>query len=311
MVKLVEIDEENFLKFACLRVGEEQKGFLDSARGILARGYAYRENRARVIGIMADKEPVGIALVKDMDEEPACYDLQQFMIDRDFQNRGYGMKSLRQILTWLKAEQKYNCVEVCVNKDNSPALRLFEKACFEDTGYIDENVPDCLNLMYYFKKENKESADDLYTDKLITDFSNPLFQDAFRTYFAKLGISVKDWAGLFQEMNDEDGNAAFLRIAKDGSLIGFIQFQPVVFTSSFFEETCGFIREFYVAQNFQKQGHGMALLYLAENYFKKKGICTSILTTDTAKEFYRRNGYQELRGCRAKNQDEVFAKRIQ
>ena len=59
MVKLVEIDEENFLKFARLRVGEEQKGFLDSARGILARGYAYRENRARVIGIMADKEPVG------------------------------------------------------------------------------------------------------------------------------------------------------------------------------------------------------------------------------------------------------------
>lgn len=151
---------------------------------------------------------------------------------------------------------------------------------------------------------------DLYTDELITDFSNPLFQDAFRIYFAELGISVKNWEGLFQEMNDEDGNTAFLRIAKDGSLIGFIQFQPIVFTSSFFEETCGFIREFYVEEKFRNKGHGTDLLYLAENYFKEKGIYTSILTTDTAEEFYRRNGYEEARGCRAKNQDKVLIKRL-
>lgn len=307
MVKLVEIDGENFLKFAHLRVGEEQKNFLASASGILARGYAYRENRAKVIGIMADKNPVGIAMVKDMDEEPACYDLQQFMIDRDFQNRGYGSESLRKIFRLLKAEQKYNCVEVCVNKNNAPALRLFGKAGFEDTGYIDEDVPDCLNLMYDLKRE---SADKLYTDELITDFSHPLFQEAFRIYFAELGISIKNWAGLFQEMNDEGGNIAFLRTAKDGAIIGFIQFRSIMFTSSFFEETCGFIREFYIAEEFRNRGHGMDLLYLAENYFKEKGIFTSILTTDTAEEFYRRNGYEEARGCKAKNQDKVLVKRL-
>lgn len=307
MVKLVEIDENNFLDFARLRVQEDQKHFLDSAGGILARGYAYRGNRAKVYGIMADGQAVGIALVKDMDEEPATYDLQQFLIDRDFQKRGYGAESLRQILTRLKAEQKYGCVEVCVNRSNLPAQKLFFAAGFEDTGYIDGNVPDCLNLMYYFEKE---STDHPYTDAFITDFSNPLFQDAFRAYFAELGIPVKDWSGLFQEMNDEGGNTAFLRIAEDGSLIGFIQFRPIVFTSSFFEETCGFIREFYVAEKYRKKGCGTALLFMAENYFREKDIEISILTTDTAEDFYRKNGYEKLSGCKAKNQDAVFVKRI-
>ena len=73
------------------------------------------------------------------------------MIDRRFQNRGYGTKALNLILELLAAERKYECVEVCVNKEDAPALHVYEKAGFVDTGYIDDDVPDCLNLMYYFK----------------------------------------------------------------------------------------------------------------------------------------------------------------
>ena len=76
-----------------------------------------------------------------MDEEPACYDLQQFMIDKHFQNKGYGTEAMRLILTQLHKEGKYACVEVCVNKENAAALKMYEKLGFLDTGYIDENVP--------------------------------------------------------------------------------------------------------------------------------------------------------------------------
>ena len=41
---------------ARLGVREEQRAFLDSPAGILARGYAYRKNRARVIGIAVDED---------------------------------------------------------------------------------------------------------------------------------------------------------------------------------------------------------------------------------------------------------------
>ena len=150
MLELVEVDERNWLDVRNLSVAESQEGFLDSALGIIARGYIYRSSRARVIGIAYDGAMVGVALVKDLDEEPACYDLQQFMIDKRFQGRGLGTLALHMILSELERERKYDCVEVCVKAQDAAALHVYEKVGFADTGYVDEDAPDCLNLMYRF-----------------------------------------------------------------------------------------------------------------------------------------------------------------
>ena len=150
MIKLIEINEENWLAARALSVSDAQKDFLDSALGILARGYVYRQDRARVVGIARDGTLIGLALVRDLDEAPACYDLQQFMLDACDQGRGWGTEALRLLLNKLGKERKYDCVEVCVKKHDAAALRVYEKAGFVDTGYIDEDAPDCLNLMYHF-----------------------------------------------------------------------------------------------------------------------------------------------------------------
>lgn len=152
-----------------------------------------------------------------------------------------------------------------------------------------------------------------YSDALISDFADPVFQAAFRQYFAEIGIDVKDWDGLFREMNEGnegEKNAAYVRMTADGGVIGFILFIPIRFASWFFQETCGFIREFWVAEKFRCGGHGSRLLALTEQYFLEHGIYTSVLTTDTAERFYERHGYVIERGCRAKNKDLVFTKRL-
>lgn len=161
MVELIKINEENWLDYAGLSVREDQKGYLSSNIGIIARGYAYRDSRAKVFGIADGGIAVGLAMVKDMDEEPACYDLQQFMIAAKFQGKGYGMAALKLILAELGKERKYNCVEVCVKAQDKEALHLYEKVGFEDTGYIDEDAPDCLNLMYYFADARQERQSDI------------------------------------------------------------------------------------------------------------------------------------------------------
>ena len=148
MICLADVNENNFEALRRLDVAPEQRRFLDSPLGILARGYVYRSSRARVIGIAEGETVIGVALVKDLDEEPACYDLQQFMIDRRFQGRGYGAAALGLLLDRLRQEKKYADVEVCVHRENDAALALFEGAGFVDTGYVDPDVSDCLNLMY-------------------------------------------------------------------------------------------------------------------------------------------------------------------
>lgn len=306
MLKLIEVTEENWLDLRRLSVSETQKGFLDSALGILARGYVYRHDRARVIGIADDGTMIGVAMVRDLDEPPACYDLQQFMIDARFQGKGCGTAALRMLLSELDKERKYDCVEVCVKKNDAAALRVYEKAGFVDTGYIDEEVPDCLNLMYHFSDHQPE-----FSDVLISDFSDPLFQTAFKTYFSELGITVKDWDGMFRHMNEDGGNYAYLRMNGSGEVIGFLQFKPTELTNWFFDLPCGFIREFWVAKAYRGTGHVAALLRLAESYFKGHGMHTSILTTDTDECFYLKHGYQKASGCKAKNEDEVFVKHLQ
>ena len=154
MVNLIELNEENWPDFAGLSVDESQKTFLASNIGIIARGYVYRNSRAKVIGIVADGTPVGLAMVRDIDDEPACYELQQFMIDKNFQRKGYGLRALELILTALKAEQKYACVEVCVKKEDAQAIHVYEKAGFVDSGYLDDTVPDCLHFVYHFAADS-------------------------------------------------------------------------------------------------------------------------------------------------------------
>ena len=117
-----------------------------------------------------------------------------------------------------------------------------------------------------------------YSDNLISDFSDSLFQAAFKQYFSELGLHIRDWDGLFREMNADGGNLAFVRTSESGNVIGFIQFKLLKFT-------CGFIREFWVADEYRNQAHGSALLALAEEHFLKNGIYTSILTTDTISGF--------------------------
>lgn len=154
MVNLIELNEENWPDFAGLSVDESQKTFLASNIGIIARGYVYRNSRAKVIGIVSDGVPVGLAMVRDIDDEPACYELQQFMIDKNVQGQGYGFRALELILATLKAEQKYDCVEVCVKGEDAQAIHVYEKAGFVDSGYLDDTVPDCLHFVYHFAADS-------------------------------------------------------------------------------------------------------------------------------------------------------------
>lgn len=147
MIRLAEVTEENWLDIADLSVNDDQRRFVAPAIGILARGYVYRDCNARIYAIENDGTIVGAALVREFADEPLGYDLQQFMIDQRYQGKGYGSAALALILDELRKEGRYDHVEVCVKKDDTAAIRLYEKHGFADSGYIDENVPDSLNLI--------------------------------------------------------------------------------------------------------------------------------------------------------------------
>ena len=146
-MRLISVTEDNWMDVASLSVKEEQKGFVAPAIGILARGYVYRDCNVKIYVFENDAVIVGMALVREFTDEPLGYDLQQFLIDARYQGKGYGSAALGLILDELRKEPHYDHVEVCVKKDDAEAIRLYEKHGFTDSGYIDEDVPDAVNMI--------------------------------------------------------------------------------------------------------------------------------------------------------------------
>ena len=149
MLRLTDVTEDNWIEVASLSVFENQRKYLAPPIGILARGYVYRNCNAKIF-VVADVEAiVGLALVREFTDEPLGYELQQFMIDHKYQGKGYGSEALRLILNELRKENHFDHVEVCVNKEDTVAIHVYEKLGFVDSGYIDDQVPDSLNLICY------------------------------------------------------------------------------------------------------------------------------------------------------------------
>ena len=154
MVRMIPVTEGNWMEIASLAVKEHQKSFVAPAIGILARGYVYRGCNAKFYAFEEDGAIVGTALVREFTDEPLGYDLQQFLIDQQYQNKGYGSQALQCILDELRKEGRYDHVELCVKKADTEAIRLYEKHGFIDSGYIDEDLPDSLNMICYLTKKD-------------------------------------------------------------------------------------------------------------------------------------------------------------
>lgn len=145
---LADIDERNWTKLITLELSEEQKDYVASPMEILARAYIYRNYNSKVFSIKSEENIIGMLMVRDINEEPECYELHQFFIDISHQNQGHGYESLKLILDYLYVERRYESVEVCVKEKDIKAINLYKKIGFKDTGYIDPNSEDALNLIF-------------------------------------------------------------------------------------------------------------------------------------------------------------------
>ena len=127
MIHLVDIDPGNWR--LGLTVSESQKNYVSDSYAMLARAYAYREQRSKAFVIYNDETPVGMGLYYDLTELD-CFDLSQLFIDERYQGRGYGKAATQLILDAMKQDGKYNKVDLCYIEGNDAAKNLYEQFGF-------------------------------------------------------------------------------------------------------------------------------------------------------------------------------------
>ena len=143
MIHLVDIDPSNWR--LDLKVAESQTNYVASSAVMLARAYAYREQRSRAFVIYDDETPVGMGLYYDL-PDLECYDLSQIFIDERYQGKGYGKAATKAVLEAMKQDGKYSKVDLCYIEGNDAAKKLYESFGFVEIDRDEDEIIMEMNL---------------------------------------------------------------------------------------------------------------------------------------------------------------------
>ena len=136
-IKLKPVTKDNWIDCIHLSLHPNQEGNLASNLVTRVEAKFYLENQLRAI-YLGDRVIGMLAYcMEDEPPTPDVYWLFRFMIDKDFQNRGYGTKALDlviQEISTLGAKKIYTSHK----PKNQVAGRLYQKAGFNYTGERDD-----------------------------------------------------------------------------------------------------------------------------------------------------------------------------
>ena len=134
-VLLRPVTKENIDDILALRVEEGQERFVSSTAESLAQAYVYAET-AYPFGVYDGEELVGFIMMGYY-EAKKYYTLWKFLIDRRYQNKGYGRKALMLGLDFVKERFQVKEIYTGVTPGNTVAKKLYESVGFRDTGLLE------------------------------------------------------------------------------------------------------------------------------------------------------------------------------
>ena len=137
MIHLVDVDSGNWR--LGLNVSKSQKNYVSDSYAMLARAYAYREQRSRAFVIYNDNTPVGMGMYHDCPDLDA-FDLSQIFIDERYQGKGYGKAATKLVLNEMKKDGKYRKVVLCYIEGNDAAKKLYESFGFEEIDRDEDEI---------------------------------------------------------------------------------------------------------------------------------------------------------------------------
>ena len=144
MIRLEDIDAGNWR--IPLSVSKDQEQYVASTTTILARAYAYREQRSRAFVIYDNETPVGMVLYHDEDSLDA-YIFSEILIDERFQGKGYGTAATKLVLERMKEDGRYHKVVLCYIEGNDAAKKLYEQFGFVETDRDEDEIIMELDLI--------------------------------------------------------------------------------------------------------------------------------------------------------------------
>ena len=147
MLELRKITSANLEAVLNLQIFEYQDKFVSSTAHALAQAYVYHET-ALPFAIFADYTLVGFIMFGYYTSR-SKYTLWKFLIDRQYQKKGYGREALIRGIAYLRETFNVREVYTGVLLGNEIAKQLYTSVGFVETGIVEENMTE---MVYLFRE---------------------------------------------------------------------------------------------------------------------------------------------------------------
>jgi len=150
MIELRKITWDNFEECINLKITDEQeeRDYVPSNTYSLAQAYVAvldGKNHPMLYAIYNNEAMIGFTwfcydTTGEYDSKP-CYVIYRFMIDKQYQNKGFGKQAMTEILTYIKTYPygEAEAVYLSYDRRNTAADKLYRSLGFEETGeYVGE-----------------------------------------------------------------------------------------------------------------------------------------------------------------------------
>lgn len=145
MYEFKNVDLNNFEQVIALKISDEQKGFLEN--NIYSLAQAKVNEKLIPKAIYKDDILIGFALYNFIKDEEDIIFLKRYMIDENFQGKGYGKGALSALLDYYKETYDLKAVELMHYQENTLAEKLYKNADFKATGEIRDT--EIVRRFYY------------------------------------------------------------------------------------------------------------------------------------------------------------------
>ena len=127
MITFREIDKSNYMDCICLKVKDNQRGFVaDNARSLAEARF---EEGLYTRAIYSGDTMVGFVLF-DYDTEIPGWCKSRFMIGAQYQGQGLGREAILRFLDYVKEQMSLRELYIHVELENTVAFELYQKLGF-------------------------------------------------------------------------------------------------------------------------------------------------------------------------------------
>ena len=140
MIELREITKDNLNTVLALEVFDHQKAFVSSVVASLAQAYVYKDT-AFPFAVYAGNTLVGFIMLGYY-EARNQYTLWKFLIDKKYQNKGYGKEALKKGIQYLQNTFHAKEIYTGVSVGNEQAKHVYKSLGFVETGLVEDGMEE-------------------------------------------------------------------------------------------------------------------------------------------------------------------------